>query len=358
MFNFFSGIGNKSYLGVDIGTTSIKMVELEGKKGGKPVLKNYGALEGRGYLDRVNDAIQTSSLKLFDSDVKGLLKILLKKVKPKSKDVVASLPSFSSFTTLLDLPMMSPTETAQAVGYQARALVPTPLDQVTLDWIPIGEYENEKGIKKQRIFLMSVPNEQINKYKSIFSGVGLTLRTLEIEGLSLARLLTTGDPTLTLVVDIGGRSTAMVICASGLIRYSAQSDFAGASLTQSIASGLNIKAQRAEELKKQRGLVGTGGEYELSTLLTPYLDVILSEVKRVKNSYETNYKGKIERIILSGGGANLKGIEDHVSKQFDLPVLKVDTSKMVDYPGKATPLAPQIGAPFAVSFGLALRELL
>ena len=79
MFNFS---GKKSYLGIDIGTTSIKMVELEGKKGAKPTLKNYGALEGHGYLDRVNNAIQTSSLKMFDSEVKDLLGVLIKKTKP------------------------------------------------------------------------------------------------------------------------------------------------------------------------------------------------------------------------------------------------------------------------------------
>ena len=285
-------MGRKSCLGVDIGTTSIKIVELEGKKGEKPMLKNYGALEGYGYLDRVNNAIQTSGLKMFDSDVKELLKILLKKVNPGTTEVVASIPPFSVFTTLLDIPMMSPQETAQAINYQARAFVPLPLTEVTIDWIPVSEYADERGIKKQQIFLISVPNEQIVKYKQIFSDVGLNLRTLEIEGLSLARLLTSGDPTLTMVVDIGGRSTSISVCAGGFLRYSAQIDFSGGSMTQAIASGLNISVQRAEELKKQRGLVGTGGEFELSTLMSPFLDVILSEVRRGEKKYEKKYKKK------------------------------------------------------------------
>jgi len=358
MFSLFNSSRKKSYLGIDIGTTSIKMVELEGRKGEKPTLKNYGALEGYGYLDRVNNAIQTSSLKMFDSEVKDLLSVLIKKTKPKATNVIASLPSFASFTTLLDIPMMSPAETAQAVNYQARAFVPMPLTEVTIDWLPITEYDDERGVHKQQIFLISVPNDHINKYKDIFSGVGLTLRTLEVEGLSLARLITTGDPTLTLVVDIGGRSSAIAVCGGGLIRYCVQTDFAGGSLTQSLASGLNINIQRAEELKKQRGLAGTGGEYELSTLIAPFLDVILSETKRVKDAYEKTYKGKIERIVLSGGGANLKGIEEYVSKEFGMPVLKVDPSARINYPPNVRPLVPEIASPFAVAFGLALREFI
>lgn len=354
----FFGSSKKSYLGIDIGTTSIKLVELEGKKGEKPTLKNYGALEGYGYLDRVNNAIQTSSLKMFDSEVKDLLKVLIAKTKPKAKNVIASLPSFAAFTTLLDIPMMSPQETAQAVHYQARAFVPVPLTEVTLDWLPITEYDDERGIHKQQIFLISVPNDNIRKYKDIFAGVGLTLRTLEVEALSLARLLTTGDPTLTLVVDIGGRSSAIAVCGGGLVRHSFQTDFAGGSLTQSLASGLNINIQRAEELKKQRGLVGTGGEYELSTLIAPYLDVILSEAKRVKDSYERTYKVKIERIMLTGGGANLKGIEEYVSSEFGMPVLKADPSARMQYPPNVSPLLPEIASPFAVAFGLALREFI
>src|SRR3989344_4469848 len=244
MFSLFNSSRKKSYLGIDIGTTSIKMVELEGRKGEKPTLKNYGAREGYGYLDRVNNAIQTSSLKMFDSEVKDLLSVLIKKTKPKATNVIASLPSFASFTTLLDIPMMSPQETAQAINYQARAFVPLPLTEVTIDWIPVSEYADERGIKKQQIFLISVPNEQIVKYKQIFSDVGLNLRTLEIEGLSLARLLTSGDPTLTMVVDIGGRSTSISVCAGGFLRYSAQIDFSGGSMTQAIASGLNISVPR------------------------------------------------------------------------------------------------------------------
>jgi type IV pilus assembly protein PilM len=354
---FKSLIKHKTYLGVDIGTTSIKIAELT-ESGARPFLKNYGVLESYGHLERLNNAIQTSSLKMLDRETSELLNMLLAQSKINTTDVVASIPSFMAFTALLDVPVMSPEETAQAMQYQARAFVPLPISEVTIDWLPVGEYTDEKGVKKQQVFLISVPNEHIKKYQRIFKGAGLTLRALEIEGLSLARIVTTGDPTLTLIADIGARSTAIVVAQSGFLKYSAQTDFASGSLTQAIASGLSINVRRAEELKKQRGLSSSSGDYELSTLMMPFLDVILNEVKRVRDNYEKNYKSKIERIVLTGGGANLLGIEDYFSEQFKLPTSKADPFSKIAYPKEVSSLMKEISAPFSVALGLGIRQFI
>ncbi len=357
MFDIFKKtLGFKSYLGVDIGTTSIKIAELEGTKGSHPTLKNYGVLEGLGYLNRVNDAIQTSSLKMLDTEVIELLRALMKNVKTKTTDVVASLPSFGAFTTLIDMPTMAPGDMAKAIHYQARALLPTPITDVTIDWLTVNEFEDERGVKHKQVFLIAVPNEAITKYQKIFSAVGLNLRALELEGLALSRILTADNATPTLIIDIGGRSTSFVVAANGTTRRLSQIDFAGGSLTQAIATGLNINVKRAEELKKQRGLTGTGGEYELATLMAPFLDAIVSEAKRAKYDFDKTSKVRVERIILSGGGANLKGIEDYISREFQLPVLKADPTAKINFPATIAPIAKNIGSVFTVALGLAIRE--
>ncbi len=360
MFNFFkpSAVGQKSFIGVDIGTTSIKIVELAGKRGEKPELKNYGTLEGYGYLERINNAIQTSNLKMMEKDVVQLLVLLLKQLKIETKDAIASIPSFSAFTTLLEIPQMTKQETDQAVEYQAQAYVPVPISEVVLDYTVVNQYEDDRGVKKQQIFLVSVEKGIVKRYQDIFRSAGLNLKVLEIEGLSLARVITSGDPTTTLIIDIGGRSTTLAVTGGGFLKYNTQIDYAGGSLTQAIASGLNINVRRAEELKKQRGLAGGGGEYELSTLMSPFLDAIIGEAKRVKYSYEKDYKARIERVVIAGGGANLKGIEEYISREFQLPAVKADPLQKVTYPPNLAPVVKDIGAQFSVSFGLALKEFI
>lgn len=346
-----------SYLGVDIGTTSIKLAEL-GYSANRFRLKNYGLLESYGHLERLNDALQTSSLKLFERETISLLKTLLNKMRPHSRKVVASIPAFSSFVTLLDLPLMSDEETNQAMPYQVRQYVPLPVSEVAIDWIKVGELEDENVGKKQQVLLIAVPHDHIRKYQMIFKAVGLQLASLEIEGLALLRVLIGADPTPTLVMDIGSRSTNILVADQGSLRLSAQTDFAGGTLTQTIASSLRIDVRRAEELKKLRGLQGEGGERELSTLMFPYLDAIIGEGERLRKKYEETYGVKIERVILSGGTSLLLGIEAYVKNQMGLTVLRANPFLKVEYPMDLEPIISDLSPLLAVAIGLGVRGLL
>lgn len=335
-------------IGIDIGTTSIKIVEL----GKDKRLLNYGILETSGYLERFNTAIQTSTLNLFEQEVVNYLRILMGRMKlsGRGQEALVSLPSFAAFTTLIEMPVMSEADTIKTMGIHVKQYVPMPISSVTLDWLKVGEITDEKGNKKQQLFLIAVPTVQIDNYKRIFKVLGLKLIALEIEGLSLARLLPSQG--ITLIVDIGARSTAFSVIENGFLKFSSQTDFAGSSLTQSLAAGLNIAFRRAEQLKRQKGLsaMSSGAERELSTQLLPILDVIINEAKRVADSYS------VSAIILSGGGANLLGIEKYFAQQVGLPVSKIDALSAVSYSESLEPIRGDLGPLLSVAIGLALRK--
>jgi type IV pilus assembly protein PilM len=355
--NLLSFGGSGSYLAIDIGTTSIKAIELKpGKQA--PRVTNYGMLESSGYLARANQALQTSSLKMFEADVVELLKTLMRQMGVSTKRAVASLPPFSAFTTVLDFPKMDPKEIEKAMVYQAKQYVPLPLSEVALDWLQIGEYLDDKGFEHQKIMLISVPQEQIQKYQRIFKGAGLALAALEIESLSLARTMQ-DDPTPTLVIDIGSRSTNIVFMENGRFTFSGQSDFGGASLTQALATSLGINPLRAEELKKERGIVGTGPNYELSTIMLPFLDAILNEVKKVQFLYQQQLPSarKTERVVLAGGGANLLGIEKYFEREFGMPVVKAAPFLKFEHPSEIEPFIPELNPIMSVGLGLGMKQL-
>lgn len=348
--------GEKSFLGAEIGTTTIKLVELI--RSGKEIrLKNYGILETYGYLERFNSALQTSSLKALESEISAYLSIILRHAKIKTRNVTAALPSFSAFTTLIELPDMPANELPEAMAFQARQYVPLPIASVRLDYIKVGERTDESGLKLQQIFLVSIPNEQIERYQRIFRGAGLNLGALEVEGMSLARVLTRGIQEPTLIIDLGARSTSFAVAKDGFLRFEAQTDFAGGSITQAIASGLNIAPRRAEELKQQRGLLGSGGESELSTLMLPILDVIINEARRAKENFEKSYKEGITNAVLIGGGANLLGIEDYFTKQLGIKTVKANPFRNIVYPPELDPIIKKSGPAFAVALGTAIRGL-
>jgi type IV pilus assembly protein PilM len=351
--NYFSFKG--SFLGVDLGTASVKIVELT--KSGKGLrLVNYGILEARSHLERINDSLQTSGLEIMDSETAELLQMLLGKMGTRANEAAVSLSAFAAFTSLLELPDMTFEETSQAMQYQAKALVPMPVSEVVIDWIQVDRYKSKEGRSIQKVVLVAIPKRQIEKYQKIFQKAGLNLKVLELETVSLARILTKGDPTLTLIVDIGARSTAFAVARNGTLMHSSQVDFAGSSLTYALSRGLSISVLRAEELKKQKGLMGTGGEYEISTLMLPYLDVIINEAKRVREGYEKSYQEKIDRVILSGGGANLLGIEKYVTNSFKIPAVKADPfGAGVSYPQAAAPVLKSIAPALSVALGLGVK---
>ncbi|HVM76732.1 MAG TPA: type IV pilus assembly protein PilM [Candidatus Paceibacterota bacterium] len=360
MANLFSSIFKKglssSRLAVDIGTTSIKMVEMgKGEKG--PEVTNYGILESSGYLARANQALQTSNLKIFESDMVQLLKTLVNEMQPGTTQASASLPLFSVFTTIIDFPRMDEKEIQKALVYQARQYVPLPIEQVALDWLMLKQYQDDKGFDHQKILLISVPREQITRYQRMFSAAGLNLGTLEIETLSLSRLLA-GDPTPTLMLDIGSRSSNIIFLEGGSLQWNVQTDFASFSLTQALASSLQINPMRAEELKKEKGITGTGPNYELSTIMLPFLDAIMNEVKKAQFLYHEQLPlaRPAERMVLSGGGANLLGIEKYLEREFGIPVVKSDAFSKLIYPETIAPFVPELGATMGVAIGLGLKD--
>jgi len=346
-----------SYLGVDIGTTSIKVVEV---KQGKhlPELVNYAVLEAGDYLGRSNSALQSSTLKLFDQEVIEFLKAALHRMKPASTEVIASIPVFSAFLTVLNFPDMTSAELEKTITFQAGQYIPLPISEVAIEWIKVGEFEDERGYKQQQVLLISVPQEQIAKYQKIFQEAGLTLRVLEIESLGLARALVGGDPTPTLIIDIGSRSTNISFVERGLLRFNSQTDFAGASLTQALVASLNINPRRAEELKREKGIVATGADYELSTIMLPFLDVIINEVKKAHFSYKSQFPASapIERVVLAGGGSNLTGIEKYVAREMELSVVKAAPLVRFEYSPILEPVVGELNPLMSVALGLALRE--
>ncbi len=345
-----------SYLGVDIGTTSIKAVEMNLHQGRATVI-NYGIIESQDYLSRTNSVIQTSLFNIADGNAVEMLKTLVAQMGTKTKRAVAVIPSFSAFTSTMDLPVMNAEETAKAIPYQARSLIPLAMSEVTIDFAPIGQFTDDNGVKKQRIFLISVPNDIINAHREVFKKAGLNLKLLEIDGLSIARALTMGQEGDILILDIGALTSTIAIAGQGVLKYLNQTDFAGNSLTQALSKGLSINVKRAEMLKKQKGLSGMAGEHGLSTMMIPFVDVILSEMKKAQEVFHQG-GGKISKIILSGGGAAMFGLSNYVERRLGVTTEVANPWSVVSYPLSFAPLLQLIAPRFTVAIGVSLKPFI
>lgn len=328
------------YLGIDIGTTSIKLVELR-KLNNMMELTNYGILEKYGHLERINDAIQTNSFKLLEESTSLLLKELIEKTKTQNHEAFMALPSFSGFISLMEFPEMPDKEIAKAVKFQAGQYVPMPLQETTLDWQII---EREAG--KIIVLLMAVPTDTIQRHIRSAELARINLKGLELENVAVARLFGKQEKSPAVLVDIGGRSTSISIMDKGFLRASHSLDTAGGDFTQVISSGLGINPLRAEELKRSSGLnLQVRGEVKISTLLVPLMDMIKREIEKAINNYYLRTKRQVEKVILTGGSSNLQGLDAYYSQELSLPVVKSDPFSLglVTYNPKLAPVIKEIG---------------
>ncbi|OGM99026.1 MAG: hypothetical protein A2915_03655 [Candidatus Yanofskybacteria bacterium RIFCSPLOWO2_01_FULL_41_34] len=362
MFNLF---GEKGKLGIDIGTAAIKIVELE-KSGGRFVLKNYGLFELKGTdIQSSGPGVGQSILKLPDQEIVWGLKGLIKKGNIKATDAIAAIPSFSTFSTIIEMPYLSEKELAKALPFEARKYIPIPLSEVVLDW-SIIDITNSAGSGATpgsvsgpaivQVFLAAVPKDETEKYKRIMKSVGLNLKALELENTALIRALLGNDLSPTAIVNIGGRSTSIIIVNKGYERVSHNYEIGGFEITKSIARSLNISIEKAEELKRKMGM-NKIDENIVNEAMVSLIDMMVFETKKTISSYEGLKNQKISRILLVGGLTNMPGFVGYFKQKLNLDVYGANAFARIMYPESLKPVIQELANTFSIAAGLAMRDV-
>ena len=179
---------------------------------------NYGILETKDYLSHPNQIIQSSSLKISEKETAEMLKIILREMKTKSRIAIGSTPAFAVFTTMLEMPVPFARRNPEGRGIPSAPVHSAPNERGGSGLGKSEEYDNADRVRYQRIFLIGIPKEIVQRYKAIFRGAGLKLVALEIDGLSIIRALGTEEPTL--FVDLGAETSNIFLSESNNLFYS------------------------------------------------------------------------------------------------------------------------------------------
>lgn len=363
IFNLF---GSKSKVGVDIGTSSIKIVELS-KKGGRFNLENYGIFEFKGSSTDVS--LSQSLLKLPDEEIIWGIKELIKKSGIRSRNTIASISSFSTFSTVIQMPYLSEQDLAKAIPFEARKYVPIPLNEVVLDWSIIGIVDNNSGSVTDKpfvasggkptnveIFLAAVPKDDTSRYQHIMSGAGLNLVALELENSGLIRGLLGNDLSTTAIVNIGGRSTSIIIVNKGYERLSHNYEIGGFEITKAISRSLNVSLEEAEKLKRSVGLSESSGNNIKDSMIS-LVDMMIFETKKTISSYEESRKQKVGRVLVMGGLANMPNFVNYFKQRIGRDVFLANAFSRIVYPSQLNPITQELSNNLSIAAGLAMRDI-
>lgn len=347
MLNIFKRQTKTYNLGIDIGTSSIKIVELL-HDGNNIKLNNYAEFFAKGnYI-----STHSGSFNVLDSQIAGVLKDMFAEARFVAKSAVIALPVFSSFATLIELPFMSDDELQDAVKYEVRKYIPVPISEVQFDWMKVDSLSNTQKLK---ILTVAVPNEIVNRYNKLSQMIGIELITMELETFSLARALVPSTNQEVLgILDMGSRTTNMSIVDKGIVVMHHNIGSGGASATQAISRGMSIDMARAEELKRKDGMNSTDSN-TLELLRTP-LDKILIEAQQVLERYVEEGGQKPTKLILSGGASLMPGLDKHAKEILGLDIEMGNPFRSVEVPSNLKDILGINKPSLSVAVGLALRK--
>jgi type IV pilus assembly protein PilM len=344
----------QSFLGIDIGASSIKAVQL-GEDNGRPRLMTYGYSETR--VDLVKAETPEAQ-----QAIASTIKSLIRQAKINTSQTVAALPSYTVFTSIISLPLMTRKELNSAVRWEAKKFVPMPIDDLVLDWKLLKDDQSareEKTPKNLRVLITAAPKTLVQRYNSIFKAAGLEIVALDTEAFALERALIGTDPAPVMVVDIGSAATDIAILVDGIPIVNRSINVGGDAISEAISRNLSVDHDRAEQFKIDFGLsIGQDNDVHVPKTIEQTLNSIIGEIQFVINNlFRAQNMSPVERVILSGGSSFLLNLPVYLEKKLSIKTFIGDPWARVVYPVDLKPVLQEVGPRFSVAIGLAMREI-
>ena len=349
-----------SVLGVDIGSSSIKVVELQ-KKGSSAKLLKYGTLS----LGPFAQSDIGSAQRLPDSDLVNVVKTAIEAIGVGTKKGGFAIPLKLSLIVTIDIPASAEGKLDSIVPIEARKYIPMQPSEVNLAWSVISD-SNAKSLskkkdeseKKIKVLVAAIHNNTVDAYHTIAEKSGVNPAIFEIETFSAIRSVFGQDQGVFALLDIGADASKVLIIDYGSITVSHTIHRGSQAFTQRISETLGISFPEAEKIKRKTGMRGVVGSVNLQELLLQDVDFIMQEAKRVIENFEKQNGKKIEKVALIGGGALMNGSLEVAQVVFGKKVFLGNPFSSIELPTPLlAPVLAATGPEFAVACGIALRAL-
>ena len=365
----FGKAAERSVLGIDIGASSVKVVQLRTSRGAA-ILETYGEIALGPYAQQpIGKAVKLTPEKIAEA-----LTDLMREANVTAREGGLSIPFSSSIVSVIDLPHIAPEQLKRMIPIEARKYIPIPVSEVTLDWFVIPHEEGEESAfdrletKKSpqtsgdEVLLVAIHNDVLKNYQTVAQTAALKLNFYEIEIFSAIRSAVSHGLAPVLVVDLGAATTKIYVIERGIVRSSHLVSAGGQHMTENLARSLGWEFEKAERIKRERGLVDSNAyspdeNDKIKTALLSTLSRVFSEVNRVLLSYGQRYNKNVSRVVLAGGGASLPGLSEVAHSSLSVEVEIANPFSHTEAPAFLEAVLREIGPGFVVAVGVALRKL-
>ncbi|MDD5222776.1 MAG: type IV pilus assembly protein PilM [bacterium] len=341
----------KSAIGLDIGSSSIKLVELKpSKKGYRLVNLGIAPLSPETIVD---GAIMNSAAVL--DGIKGLLTEL----KVKTREVVASVSGTSVIIKKINVPMMTEDELNTQIQWEAEQYIPFDINDVNVDFQILGP--SDEG--QMSVLLVAVKKDMINDYTGVLTESGLTPVVVDIDAFAIGNMYEINYPLaegeVLGLVNIGSNFININVCRDGISIFTRDISTGGASYTEEIQRQLSQSFNEAEAVKKGAGVEGENTPKEVFDIIGVVSDSISAEIQRSMDFFGTTNPGvSVNRLCLCGGASRTHKLAEAVSARLGIPTELIDPFKKVECDPKIfdPKYVANLASASGVAVGLALRR--
>lgn len=317
VFNFnFSR--DQSLFGLDIGHSNIKVMQLQATRGKAPKVVGYGISSSyptdtiaKGVI--VNFNRLTSVLQdLFKERLTGTI---------STRRVACSVPTSHTFSRPMKLPAINDDEIAEAVQLEVEQYIPIPAEKLYIDYDIFKR--SKDGIE---LLTVATPKNIIDSYLQFLKSLKLDAVAFEPSMNAASRLFGLADAAAsqpTILIDLGSVAVDIAVFDQAMFVVNSSVTGGGETITGLIARQLGVSLAEAETIKIKYGISYSDKLRNISGALGPLLDTLVREIRKVIRYYDDRSgqsQRKITQIITMGGGANLQGLNEYLSKELNLPV--------------------------------------
>jgi type IV pilus assembly protein PilM len=340
--------GVSEFFGLDIGTSSIRIVQLHGS-GPVKTLDRYGSAP-------VDGNIAVSDSKPDQQKLAQAVLQLCHQAGVTTKNVAVGVPSNRVFTTVVDMEKLSQDELAKTIRYQADSFIPTPLAESKIDWALLGD--SPKDPTKSEVLLSSVSNAYVESRLDVLESVGFNVIAFEPDTFAIMRSIMAPDATLPqMVVDIGNRSSDLVIAINGAPRLTRSIPVGSDAIIRSAVAGLGVDAAQATQFVYKFGVSRDKLEGRVYNAIISVVDNLVAELEKSIKFFQGRYPNqKLDRIIVTGGASSLPEFPLYIANKFGINVEIGNAWRNVSFPASRQNELLSISNHFAGAAGLAERK--
>lgn len=342
---------NKPIIGLDISSTTVKLLEISKQGSGYRV--EYYAVKPLPPNAVVEKNINEPEV------VSQVLKSLVQSTRSKTKDAAVAVSGSSVITKLVEMPGdLSEEQMETYISTEADQYIPYPLEEVALDFDIVGQ--SAKNPDQVEVLLAACRSENVETRVLVLEEAGLIAKVVDVEAYTVERAFglvreqfEDQDEQVVAILDIGATMTTLSVLVDGKTIYTREQLFGGKQLTEEIQRRYGLSAEEAGLAKKQGGLPD---DYE-TEVLEPFKDAVVQQVTRsLQFFFSSSQYNDVDRIVLAGGVASLEGLSTIIEEKLGTPASVADPFADMSIASRVNTAALVNDAPsLMIAAGLALR---